>query len=157
MQITRPLTALILVLALVAGAPGMALAQAAGHDGHSADVLELVLNDGAKWQGDQNMLTGMDAIHNVITANLDAVHDGTVTPEVTAAMAADVQTQLDFMIENCELEPEVDEQFHHVLGQVMDGVASLEEGEAVPGASAIIAALNAYGAHFEHPGWQAID
>lgn len=157
MQITRPLTALTLVLTLVAGAPGMALAETAGHDGHSADALELVLNDGAKWQGDQNMLTGMDAIHTVITANLDAVRDGTVTPEVTTAMAADVQAQLNFMIENCELEPDVDEQFHHVLGQVMDGVETLEEGEAAPGAATIIAALNAYGAHFEHPGWQAID
>ena len=155
MQITRPLAVLTLALSLATG--GIAIAETQSHDDHAADVLELVLNDGAKWQGDQNMLTGMDAIHNVITANLDAVHDGTVTPEVTAAMAADVQTQLDFMIENCELEPEVDEQFHHVLGQVMDGVASLEEGEAVPGASAIIAALNAYGAHFEHPGWQTID
>ena len=155
MQITRPLAVLTLALSLATG--GIAIAETQSHDDHAADVLELVLNDGAKWQGDQNMLTGMDAIHAVITTNLDAVHAGTASPEAIAKRAADVQAQLDFMIENCVLEPDVDEQFHHVLGQVMDGVATLEEGEAGPGTATIIAALNAYGEHFNHPGWQIIN
>lgn len=155
MTITRPLAVLTLAVALATG--GAAMAETHSHDGHTADVLELVLNDGAKWQGDQNMRTGMDAIHAVITTNLDAVHAGTASPEAIAKMAGDVQAQLDFMIENCVLEPDVDEQFHHVLGQVMDGVATLEESEAEPGTATIVAALNAYGEYFEHPGWQTIN
>lgn len=72
-------------------------------------------------------------------------------------MAANVQKQLDFMVENCVLEPAVDEQFHIVLEQVMEGVAALKNGKAQPGAAAIVHALDAYGKHFEHPGWQTLD
>ena len=116
-----------------------------------------MLNDGAKWQGDQNMLTGMGAIHATMTANLEAIHAGNLSAEAARGMAADVQKQVDFMVENCVLEPEVDEQFHIVLGEVMTGISALEEDEVEPGAVSIVQALNAYGEHFEHPGWQSIE
>ena len=155
MQTPKSLTALAVAFALAA--PGLASAQTAAHDGHAASALEIVLNDGATWQGDQNMLTGMSAIHATMTANLDAIHAGSLSADAASGIAADVQKQLDFMVENCVLAPEVDAQFHIVLGEVMAGVSALEEGEVEPGAVAIVQALNAYGAHFEHPGWQMID
>lgn len=138
-------------------APGIAAAQSTAHDGHAASTLEIVLNDGAKWQGDQNMLTGMGAIHATMTANLEAIHAGNLSAEAARGMAADVQKRVDFMVENCVLEPEVDEQFHIVLGEVMTGISALEEDEVEPGAVSIVQALNAYGEHFEHPGWQSIE
>ena len=55
------------------------------------------------------------------------------------------------------LEPKVDEQFHVVLGEVMNGVSALEKGEVETRAVTIVQALNAYGEHFEHPGWQAFN
>jgi hypothetical protein len=61
------------------------------------------------------------------------------------------------MIENCVLEPEVDEQLHAVLAQVADGVSALEAGEIDSGGVKIVQALNAYGEHFEHPGWQSLE
>ncbi len=155
MQPLKPLAALAVALALAA--PGIAAAQTASHDGHAASTIEIVLNDGAKWQGDQNMITGMTAIRDTMTANLDAIHAGTLTADAAKGMAADVQKQIDFMVENCVLEPAVDEQFHIILGEVITGVSALEEGEVEPGAVTIVQALNAYGEHFEHPGWQMID
>ena len=92
-----------------------------------------------------------------MTPNLDAIHAGTLTADAAKGMAADVQKQIDFMVENCVLEPAVDEQFHIILGEVITGVSALEEGEVEPGAVTIVQALNAYGEHFEHPGWQMID
>ena len=83
--------------------------------------------------------------------------DGTDDVAFIAAAVADVQKQVDFMVENCVLEPAVDEQLHAVLGGVLNGVGALEAGEVEPGAVAIVQALNAYGAHFEHPGWQDIE
>ncbi len=63
--------------------------------------------------------------------------------------------QTDFMIENCELEPAVDEQFHSVLGQIIEGASEMEEGKQPrQGAVLVVQALNAYGEHFEHPGWK---
>lgn len=154
---TRKPFALAATLALaLAAAPGLALAQSA-HEGHAAATLEITLNNGAKWQGDQNMITGMTAIREVMATNLEAIHTGTLTPEAATAISADVQKQLDYMIENCVLEPAVDEQFHVVLAQVADGSAALEAGEIEPGAVKIVQALNAYGAHFEHPGWQPVE
>jgi hypothetical protein len=155
MQNLKLLAALAVALALAA--PGIAAAQTASHNDHAASTIEIVLNNGAKWQGDQNMLTGMAAIRDTITTNLDAIHTGTLEADAAKGLAADVQKQLDFMVENCVLEPAVDEQFHVILGEVMAGVSALENGEVEPGAVTIVQALNAYGEHFEHPGWQMID
>ena len=153
----RSLPALATALALSLAAPGLATAQTAGHEGHSASSLELVLNNGAKWQGDENMVKGMSAIRSAMAANLGAIHGGSLTPEAAGTLAADVQTQVDFMIENCKLDPAVDEQFHGVLAEVVVGTSALEAGEIEPGAVTIVQALNAYGEHFEHPGWQALE
>lgn len=155
MQTLKSLTVLAVALALAA--PGIAAAQSTTHDGHAASTLEITLNDGAKWQGDQNMLTGMSAIHGTMTANLDAIHAGSLPADAAKGMAADVQKQIDFMVENCVLAPEVDEQFHIILGEVMTGVSALQEGEVESGAVTIVQALNAYGEHFEHPGWQVLE
>ena len=157
MQTAKFLTALTMVLALALQAPGIAAAQTATHNGHDASAHEIVLNNGAKWQGDQNMITGMTAIHGTMAANLEAIHAGTLPADAGKEIAADIQKQLDFMIENCVLEPKVDEQFHVVLGEVMNGVAALEKGEVETGAVTIVQALNAYGEHFEHSGWQSFD
>ena len=155
MKTNRP-PVLALAAALAFG-PGLAFAQTQSHDGHDAAVLELVLNDGAKWQGDQNMIDGMSAIRDSMATSLGPIRDGTLTADAARGIAADIQTQVDFMIENCVLEPAVDEQFHSVLAQVTEGAAAVEDGEVQAGGTTIVQALNAYGAHFEHPGWQPLD
>jgi hypothetical protein len=157
MRTVKPFTTVAVALALALGAPGIAAAQSHAHEGHGEAAFEITLNNGAKWQGDQNMITGMSAIHGTMAANLNAIHNGTLPADAAKEIAADVQKQLDFMVENCVLEPEVDEQFHIVLGEVMTGVSALEGGEVETGAVTIVRALNAYGEHFEHSGWQSFD
>lgn len=157
MRTVKSFTTVAVALALALGSAGIAAAQSHDHDSHGAGAIEITLNDGAKWQGDQNMITGMTAIRDTMAANLDAIHAGTLSADAARGMAANVQKQLDFMVENCVLEPAVDEQFHIVLEQVMEGVAALKNGKAQPGAAAIVHALDAYGKHFEHPGWQTLD
>ena len=157
MRTVKSFTTVVVALALALGSAGIAAAQSHDHDSHGAGAIEITLNDGAKWQGDQNMITGMTAIHGTMAANLDAIHNGTLPADAANGVAADVQKQVDFMVENCVLEPEVDEQFHIVLGEVMTGISALEAGEVETGAVTIVQALNAYGEHFEHPGWQMID
>ena len=158
MQYRKPLATLALSVALAVGTvPGLAAAQAHDH-GNGAATIELTLNEGARWQGDENMHKGMDAIRATMAASLDAVHDDTLTADAAKEIAAEVQAQVDFMVETCVLAPEVDEQFHLVLGQVLEGISELESGDAPrDGAVKIVEALNAYGEHFEHPGWQMID
>lgn len=156
MKTAKPLAALAVAFSLALGVPAIAAAETATHEGHDPAALEIVLNNGAKWQGDQNMYTGMTAIRGAIAAQLAAIHGGTLAADVARQMAGEIQAHLDFMLGNCVLEPEVDEQFHVVLAQVTEGVSDLEAGNAREGAGKIVEALNAYGEHFEHPGWQAL-
>lgn len=138
--------------------PVSGFAQSTSHDGHAASELALTLNAGAKWQGDDNMHKGMDAIRTAIAADLDAIHEDRLPAEDYKTLAAEVMAQTDFMIENCVLEPAVDEQLHSVLGQVIEGASDMEAGsEPRAGAVLVVEALNAYGEHFEHPGWQPLD
>lgn len=134
---------------------GPVFAESTSHQGHGASELALTLNAGAKWQGDDNMIKGMEAIQTAVAANIDAIHHDHLPVEDYKSLAAVVMAQTDFMIENCELEPAVDEQFHGVLGQIIEGASEMEAGDqARQGAILVIQALNAYGEHFEHPGWK---
>ena len=157
MHVRRSLILPVLVLGLGIGG-GASWAQTTSHAGHQSAAIELTLNGQAKWQGDANMLKGMSAIRSALATRLSSIHDGTLPPADYKVLAAEIQAQVDFMVQNCKLTPEVDEQFHIVLGHVLDGVAELE-GEADPrgGAVLVVEALNAYGAHFEHANWQPIE
>lgn len=133
------------------------LALAQTHDHAAAAELSLTLNQGQKWQGDENMLKGMDAIRTAITARQEAIHAGSLQPAEYATLAGEIQAQVDFMVENCKLEPAADEQLHLVLGEVLNGVSAMEAGDAPQaGVETVVAALNGYGEHFEHPGWAPI-
>lgn len=155
MNVRRQLTVTALVLGLGLSA-GATWAQTATHDQHQTK-LELTLNAGAKWQGDENMIKGMNGIRDAVAARAAAIDARTLPAEDYKALAKEVQGQVDFMVENCVLEPEVDEQLHLVLVQILDGISGLQ-GEADPqeGVLLIVQALNAYGAHFEHPNWQSL-
>jgi hypothetical protein len=159
MNTTKLIAASIIALGLgIAAGNPIALAASTGHEGHQASELVLTLNAGAKWQGDDNMIKGMDGIRAAVAPRVPAIHGKTLPASDYQAMAADIQSQVDFMVTNCQLTPDVDEQFHIVLGEVMEGVTELQaEPTSEAGAVRIVTALNAYGDHFSHPGWQPIE
>ena len=150
---------LSLTLAVALALPGsLAIAQTVMHEGHGATELALTLDNGAKWQGDASMIRGMSGIRDAMARDLAAIHDNALPSAGYPALAAEVQGQVDYMVENCHLAPEVDEQLHMVLGQVLEGTAEMEGGaDPRAGAVRIVQALNAYGEHFEHPGWQVLE
>jgi len=150
-------TALILSLALGATSAAYA-AEPASHAGHQASELALHLNAGAKWQGDDNMIGGMNAIRASIGPLVPAIHAKTLATDQYKRLATDIQEQVDFMVANCKLTPEADEQFHMVLVQVLDGASVMDAGpDREAGAVRIVTALNSYGEYFAHPGWQPLE
>jgi len=151
------LTNLIAASLIAAMTLPVGLAAAQTHDHAAGGELVLVLNEGHKWQGDESMRKGMDGIRSAIATRQTAIHDGTLSAAEYDALAGEVQSQVDFMVENCVLEPAVDEQLHAVLGQVLQGVSDIENDKRPEGAVLIVEALNAYGDHFEHPGWQPVE
>jgi len=153
-HLTMPTLALI--LAFGQGAPVFAAQDAHRHD--QAAPAQLTLNKGAKWQGDANMIKGMDGIRAAVAPKIAAIHHNKLPAQDYAALARSVQAEVDFMVANCKLEPAVDAQLHVVLEQVLDGVTAMQAGkEPRAGAVRIVQALGLYGKHFEHPGWRPLE
>ncbi len=152
-------TLLSITLAAALGLTGpFALAGTTGHEGHAAATLALSLNNGAKWQGDASMIQGMAGIRAVIERNKEAIHQNTLAAADYKPLAAEVQGQVDYLVQNCKLSPEADAQLHVVLGQVLEGMAEMDGGaDPRAGAIRIVEALNVYGNYFDHPGWTAIE
>lgn len=155
----KMLVAAAFVLSFAIGTTAVAYAtEPAAHAGHQANDLLPRLNAGAKWQGDANMISGMNAIRSSISPLVPAIHAQTLPADDYKRLATDIQAQVDFMVANCKLSPEADEQFHIVLAQVLDGISAMEAGpHREAGAARIVTALNSYGEYFTHPGWQPLE
>jgi hypothetical protein len=66
-----------------------------------------------------------------------------------------------YIVANCRLSPDADAMLHLVIAELLAGADAME-GKAKganPGAGAdkVIQALDDYGRHFDHPGWQPLD
>jgi len=159
MATTKTLSAALLALGLAAGLAGAASAAAphAHNRGHGAPAMELRLNNGQKWQTDEVLRAGMSQIRDVMDASLPPIHSGRYSAADLSALGEWVQERVDIMVANCKLPEEADLQLHVALTQILDGVNTMkEEGGQELGAAAIVQALNAYGDHFDHPGWKPL-
>ena len=136
----RAVTLLMLVAALGLAAPSPAPAQ--DHDGHAA-VLTLD-PAGARWATDAPLRQGMEAMR--------AAAVGAPASE----LADVVDAQVAYIIENCSLPPEADANLHLVIEHLIEAAEALRLDDGARGRTEVIAALNAYGAHFNHPGWRAL-
>ena len=124
------------------------------HDGHGTASVSLKLNNGEKWQGDASMLKGMNGIRTAMAAQLKQIHENKLPTTGYNTLAGSLEKEIDYMVENCKLSPEVDEQLHVVLEQVIEVSGGMQAGDDPrSGAVKIVQALNAYGKHFNHPGW----
>lgn len=134
----RTLAALMLVASLGFSAPGPVGAQ--DHDGQAG---ALALNHGAKWASDAPLRQGMATIQSAVEAS---------PPE----LADVVEVQVAYIIENCRLPADADANLHLVIEQLIEGAERLRVGDGAEGRAQVIAALNAYGTHFDHPGWRPV-
>jgi hypothetical protein len=130
---------------------------AAAPHGHGTPALELRLDNGQKWQTDEALRTGMSQIREVIDASLPPIHAGRYSAADLSTLGDWLQEQVDFVVTNCRLPEEADLQLHAVLAQILDGINTMKkEGGQEQGAVGIVQALNAYGDHFDHPGWKPL-
>jgi hypothetical protein len=144
-------------LGLAVTVSGAALA-VGGHGNHGGQGIELRLNDGQKWQTDDALRLGMNGMRAQLAASLEKIHAGKFTPPDYAALADDLQAQIDYIVTNCKLPEEADAQLHIVLGEVLEGVDEMRSGEnPAEGAVRVARALEAYALHFEHPGWASLE
>ena len=137
-------TALAAAVALALAGPALAAGDAHSHG--QAGQLELTLNQGQKWPTDEPLRRGMENIRTALAGGMKY-----------AALATKVNGDVAYIVQNCKLEPAADAQLHLVIAEILAGVEALEgkaKGETRrAGAERIARALEAYGEHFDHPGW----
>lgn len=128
--------------------------QAQGHDehdhGHDA-TQTLTLNNGSKWETDEALRHAMGSILTLVEPHLHTP----ASADDFAHLAHGVHSNIEYMVQNCRLEPQADAALHTIIGAMFEGIALLqgEHGEAVrqEGVGRIAQALQNYGEYFDHP------
>ncbi|GAB3548022.1 hypothetical protein GCM10027343_27970 [Noviherbaspirillum agri] len=150
----------LLLAAITLAFPLTSLAAEPGHHDHGAAPQKLELNAGKKWPTDEPLRKGMSAMRAQVATALPAAHAGKLTPAQYEALGQELNTQVGDIVRNCKLDPKADAQLHVVIGDLAEGIETLEgksqEKQRASGVVKVAQALNAYGKHFEHAGWKAI-
>ncbi len=156
---TIRIPAIAAVFALASATASFAIAEEHQHE-HAAGGAKLVLDHGKKWQTDAVARRSMDTLRAALAANLKAIHAGNQTDAQYAALADKVNAEVANMVQNCKLEPKVDEQFHIVLTDLLAAADAMQgkDKDASPrhGAERMAKALDQYGRYFQHPGWKRL-
>ncbi len=123
------------------------------HQHHTNAALQL--NQGAKWQTDAPLRKGMQQILAEAMKAKPGFHDGNLTPAEAETLAHNIHVQVEYIINNCKLEPAADTTLHVLIGDLLQGAESMKKAPlSNEGLPKIIRALNTYPEYFDHPGWQ---
>lgn len=126
-----------------------------GHDEHAASALSL--DHGKKWQTDAPLRKGMMSIRHEAMNAADAFHQHALSQSQADSLAKHIHAQVEYLVENCKLEPQADATLHVLIGDLLAGAGALaEQPLSNQGLPRIIKALQLYPDYFEHPGWAAI-
>lgn len=124
------------------------------HGHHAADELVLISNDGEKWASDESLRQGMDSIRQAFRSRVPGFREKTLGAAQYEALADDVEAQLAFMFNNCDLPPDADAELHKLLAFIAGAASDLRsDGERRNGMISLHRALDAYPEFFDHPGW----
>ena len=154
------LAAALAAAALTALLAAPAVAQPSGHDHGAAATSGLTLNQGQKWPTDKPLRDGMERIRGLVEPQLSAAHAGKLGPSQYQALAKQIESQVGGIVANCKLEPKADAMLHLVIADIGAGTDAMAGKDAkLPPAQGLIKiaqAVNAYGGHFDHPGFKPI-
>ncbi len=149
------------VLALVLGLAGC---HDKGHEHEHGTVdpdkaaERLSLNHGQKWQTDAALRAGLTAIRDALQAEVQPIHEKTLSPEGYATLGGRIEKELGTIVASCKLPKDADEQLHLVLVQISTGADQMKkDGDRMGGAVRVIKGLESYAKYFDHPDWKPIE
>src|SRR5690554_7495930 len=153
MTIKTQFTKLSVIAAMLLGMLTMpAMATAAEDHDHGHEVTELTLNNGEKWEIDAPLSLAMNKIRDAMNKDLDGIHANNLPQEKYNALAKEINNQIAYMIENCELEPAADAQLHIIIHDLMNGAETMQsEASAQAGAVKVVGAIENYTRYFNDP------
>lgn len=136
-----------------------ASATGAGEDMHHEHAGEThaapVLPEGERWPTDLPLRTAMERIRTAVEANEAAYSSGTLAQGDAAELAAQVESNVQYMIANCKLPPEPDAALHVLIGRMMSASSALKADPAAEnGLPQLVSVLRDYEATFDHTGDQ---
>lgn len=122
------------------------------HDHHHMEGLELQFNNGQKWETDASLRQAMGLVGQSLNKVLGDIHHHKLNAAGYEALATEVNKQVVYMIENCELEPTADEQLHIVIARMMVSAQGMEQSSDInekrQAAVQLMGALNSYATYF---------
>lgn len=154
---SRMMTLAAVTLAL----PLSVLAAEPGHHDHGAQKPQKIeLNAGKKWETDDALRKGMSTIRASIESSLPRAHAGKLSNAEYDALGKELESQIAYIVKNCNLDPKADAQLHVVVADIVNGVDTMEgkqpNRKRATGVVKVAQALDTYGRHFSHDGWQPI-
>ena len=149
----------VLLAALLVGAFQLpaAAADAHRHDHGKAQTAKLQLDAGRKWTTDQPLRQTMDAINRAMGEALPLIHHDKFDAARYRSLARTLNDKVAYAVQNCKLDPKADAMLHIVIADILSGAEIMEAKAGAKrhdGAVKVMQALEAYGKHFEHPGWR---
>jgi hypothetical protein len=130
------------------------LGTAAEPHGHASHAAAPVLPAGQLWATDAPLRSAMTRIRSAVEQDRPAYERGTLQAEAAGALAAAVEADVRYMVENCKLEPEPDAALHALIGRLLSAAGAVRRDPGSPdGVPQLVAVLHDYGATFDHPGW----
>ncbi len=125
------------------------------HDGHAAAALSL--DHGKKWQTDAPLRQGMQSINDAVMKAVPAFHHDALTKPEAEKLASHINTQVEYLVENCKLAPQADAVLHVFIGDLLAGAGELKKqplsGQGLP---RIVGVLQQYPEYFDQPAWDEI-
>ncbi|HQW80623.1 MAG: DnrO protein [Rhodanobacteraceae bacterium] len=130
-----------------------------GHDAHTQDhsahttATDAPAIPAERWSVDQPLQTGMSKVRIAIESL--AHHEmGHLDATQVVALAAEIDTQVKYMIANCKLDPQADAALHGIIGRLLTGSHALTDkpDDAAPVAG-LREALADYPKYFNDPKW----
>lgn len=158
---SRPLLWLPLAAALACGLGTRAIAQPHAHDHEPASAPHtLSLDHGRRWATDDALRQGMGRLRGLVAPKILAVHRGRLEAAQYRALAQQVDTEVSTIVSRCKLPPQADAMLHLVIADLLSGARAMAGQDAAvsptQGLARTAQALNAYGRHFDHPGFKPI-
>ena len=136
------------------------LAAEHGNHEHGTAPQKIELNAGKKWSTDEPLRKGMGSIRDQVAAALPQAHAGKLSPAQYEQLGQDINHQIGYIVQNCKLDPKADAQLHVIIGELAQGVETLEGRQPAKdralGVVKAAQAVNTYGKYFDDVRWKPI-
>jgi hypothetical protein len=102
----------------------------------------------------------MNRIRDLVDPAIAQAHAGKLDAARFHDLAGQVEIQVGDIVAKCKLEPQADAMLHPIIARMLEGADAMagksRTVKPVQGLLKVTAALNDYGAYFDHPGFKPI-